>query len=88
MILKVLLALVTLGGAWPGMALAQLPLPLPIPLPLPVEGTPEDRVACEPSVHQFCQSALPDTMRVLACLQQNRPRISPACRDVLVKYGQ
>ncbi len=66
-----------------------LPLPLPpLPLPLPMEGTPEDRAACEPDVRMYCQAAIPDTMRVLACLQQNRQRIGPACLGVLQKYGQ
>jgi len=44
-------------------------LPFPIPLPMP-EGTPEDRAACEGDVRRFCQNAIPDNMRVLACLQQ------------------
>jgi hypothetical protein len=88
MIRKILLTVAAVAGleACPGASLAQLPLPLP--LPLPMEGTPEDRAACAPSVHAFCEAALPDTMRVLACLQQNRERIAPACRAVLVKYGQ
>ena len=67
-------------------ASAQLPIPL-IPLPM-MEGTPEDRANCEPDVRRYCQSALPDNMRVLACLQQNRNRISSACQGVLIKYGQ
>ena len=87
MVLKALLILGALG-AWPSVTQAQLPLPFPLPLPLPMEGTPEDRAACEPSVRAFCQAALSDTMRVLACLQQNRQRIAPSCRAVLVKYGQ
>jgi len=62
-------------------------LPLPIPLPLP-SGTPEDRAACESDVRRYCQSAIPDNLRVLGCLQTNRQRISPACRGVLTKYGQ
>ena len=62
-------------------------LPFPIPLPMP-EGTPEDRAACEGDVRRFCQNAIPDNMRVLACLQQNRQRIAPSCRGVLEKYGQ
>jgi hypothetical protein len=62
--------------------------PLPLPLPLPTDGTPEDRAACEGDVRAYCQAAIPDTMRVLGCLQQNRQRISPACRGVLQKYGQ
>jgi Cysteine rich repeat len=66
-------------------AVAQLPLPLPLPQ---FEGTPEDRAACEADVRRYCQNAIPDNMRVLACLQQNRQRIAPACRGVLEKYGQ
>jgi hypothetical protein len=66
-------------------ALAQLPFPLPLPMP---EGTPEDRAACEPDVQRFCRPAIPDTLRVLACLQDNRNRISNACQTVLIKYGQ
>jgi hypothetical protein len=68
-------------------ALAQFPLPLPIPLPLP-QGTPEDRAACEPDVKRYCQSAVPDQLRVLGCLQDNRKQISRACQAVLVRYGQ
>jgi hypothetical protein len=66
-------------------ALAQLPLPLPLPMP---QGTPEDRAACEPDVQRHCRSSIPDQLRVLNCLQDNRKRISQACQGVLVKYGQ
>jgi hypothetical protein len=79
--------LVVVATTWSSVALAQLPLPLPLPLPM-MEGTPEDRAACNPDVQKYCQAAIPDTMRVLGCLQQNRQRISPACRGVLQKYGQ
>jgi len=64
---------------------AQLPLPLPLPL---AEGTPEERAACASDVHRYCAPALPDTMRVLSCLQANRARISLACNRVLVSHGQ
>jgi hypothetical protein len=64
---------------------AQLPLPLPLPLP---SGTPEDRAACEPDVHRYCKAAIPDNLRVLACLQAHRQRISQSCQGVLIKYGQ
>jgi hypothetical protein len=66
-------------------ALAQLPLPIPLPLP---SGTPEDRAACEPDVQRHCRAAIPDQLRVLGCLQDNRKRISQACQGVLVRYGQ
>ena len=76
-------------AAWVLPALAQSPLPpLPFPpLPMP-QGTPEERAACAPDVHKFCGSDLQDTMRVLACLQANRPKISAACNRVLVSHGQ
>lgn len=78
---------VVVSGATP--SFSQLPLPFPIPLPLPMaEGTPEDRAACESDVRRYCQSAIPDNLRVLGCLQQNRQRISLSCRGVLTKYGQ
>jgi hypothetical protein len=88
MIRKTVLVLaVVFSAATP--SFSQLPIPLPIPLPLPsAEGTPEDRAACEGDVRRYCQSAIPDNLRVLGCLQQNRQRISPSCRGVLTKYGQ
>jgi hypothetical protein len=52
------------------------------------QGTPEERAACAPDVQKYCETALPDTMRVLACLQANRPKISVACNRVLVSHGQ
>jgi cysteine rich repeat protein len=71
----------TVAGAT--IALAQLPLPLPMP-----QGSPEDRAACEPDVQRHCRAAVPDQLRVLNCLQDNRSKISRACQGVLVKYGQ
>jgi len=70
-------------------AAAQSPLPpLPFP-PLPMrQGTPEECAACAPDVNRFCEAALQDAMRVLACLQANRPKISAGCNRVLVSHGQ
>src|SRR5262249_14140109 len=80
--------LIAVLAANPTAALAQPPLPLPFPpLPMP-QGTPEERAACAPDVHKYCEAALPDTMRVLACLQANRGKISRACNQVLVSHGQ
>ncbi len=79
-----LLVAVLVAGTTP--ALSQLPLPFP-PLPMP-QGTPEERAACQPDVQKFCEYALPDTLRVLQCLQGNRVRISRACREVLERHGQ
>jgi len=67
-------------------ALAQL---LPLPLPLPnMEGTPEDRAACEADVKRYCAAYIPDSLRILGCLQDNRQRISRPCQGVLIRYGQ
>jgi hypothetical protein len=52
-------------------------------------GTPEDRAACEASVKRYCAKAIEGgDMVVLACLQQNRSRLTSACQQVLIKYGQ
>jgi hypothetical protein len=62
---------------------------MPLPLPFPgYQGTPDDQKACQPAVFKFCQAALPDTFRILQCLQVNRPRIGRACQAVLANYGQ
>ncbi len=75
-------------AAIPSPALAQGPFPLPLPLPLPMpQGTPEERAACQGDVHKYCEAALPDVMRVTQCLQANRSRLSPACRQVLANHG-
>lgn len=85
MLPKIVIALVAAIAAGSTVALAQLPLPLPLPTP---QGTPEDRAACEPDVQRHCKAAVPDQLRVLNCLQDNRKRISKSCQGVLVKYGQ
>jgi hypothetical protein len=52
-------------------------------------GTPEDRAACQASVQRYCAQAIQGgDMVVLACLQENRARISKPCQQVLIKYGQ
>jgi hypothetical protein len=72
-------------------AAAAQPLPPPLPLPLPPlptpQGTPEEQAACGPDVHKYCERALPDVLQVAQCLQVNRARLSPACRQVLVNHG-
>jgi hypothetical protein len=39
---------------------------------------------------QACTRKLMDQgdFTILACLKENRPKLSPACRDVLVSHGQ
>jgi hypothetical protein len=64
---------------------AQTPPPGPGGL---FEGTPQEQAACHPDVMKFCRESVPDTMRVLACLQAQRDRISKACQEVLRSHGQ
>jgi hypothetical protein len=47
------------------------------------QGTRNEQDACKPAVMKFCREALPDTFRILDCLQKNRPRIGKACQQVL-----
>jgi hypothetical protein len=52
------------------------------------QGTPEEQAACAPDSTRFCQDAIPDTFRVLACLQDNRNKLRKACLKVLEDHGQ
>ncbi len=51
-------------------------------------GTPAERRACDADARRFCRDVLGIEMLVLACLQENRSRISGACRKVLTDHGQ
>lgn len=64
------------------------PLPRPLPGPFNFQGTPEEQAACSPDATKFCGDAIPDTFRVLACLQQDRTRIRKVCLAVLELHGQ
>ena len=45
--------------------------------------------ACARDVSRFCRANMNDgDMVVLACLQQNRARLSKACQQVLTSHGQ
>ena len=52
-------------------------------------GTPEEQKACSRDVQKFCRSVMNENdLTVLACLQQNRPKLTNACNRVLVNHGQ
>jgi hypothetical protein len=52
-------------------------------------GTPEEQRACAHDVQKFCRSVMDQAdLTVLACLQQNRPKLTHACNQVLVTHGQ
>jgi hypothetical protein len=52
-------------------------------------GTPEEQKACAHDVQKFCRSVMDQSdLTVLACLQQNRPKLTQSCNQVLVSHGQ
>ncbi len=46
-------------------------------------GTVQQQMACTPDVWRLCFDQIPDVTRITACLQQNTPQLSGACRAVL-----
>jgi len=52
-------------------------------------GTVDEQKACSRDVQRFCRPVIDQgDFTILACLQQNRPKISPACDQVLKNHGQ
>ena len=52
-------------------------------------GTDQEEKACTPDVQRFCRKLMDQgDFTILACLKENRPKLSPACRYVLVNHGQ
>ena len=52
-------------------------------------GTPEEQRACAHDVQRYCRAVMNENdLTVLACLQQNRPKLTHACNQVLVNNGQ
>ena len=47
----------------------------------------KDEDACDRDAHRLCKDLIPDQMRVLACLQTNRQKLSKACQVVLQSHG-
>jgi hypothetical protein len=55
----------------------------------PRSGTPEEQAACSRDVQRYCRPVINQgDLTILACLQQNRPKISKACDLVLKTHGQ
>lgn len=46
------------------------------------QGTSVQRAACTPDVMNLCFSDIPNVGRITACLRREKPRLSPACRNV------
>ena len=52
-------------------------------------GTPEEQAACSRDVQRHCRAVIDQgDFTILACLQQNRPKISKACDQVLKNHNQ
>jgi hypothetical protein len=52
-------------------------------------GTPEEQAACSRDVQRFCRPVIDQgDFTILACLQQNRPKLTKACEQVLKNHGQ
>jgi hypothetical protein len=52
-------------------------------------GTPEEQKACSRDVQRFCRPVIDQgDLTILACLQQNRPKLTAACDQVLKSHGQ
>jgi Cysteine rich repeat len=52
-------------------------------------GTPEEQRACARDVQRYCRPVIDQgDFTVLACLQQNRPKLTEACDQVLKNHGQ
>ncbi|WGD50074.1 hypothetical protein QA641_31225 [Bradyrhizobium sp. CB1650] len=52
-------------------------------------GTDQDEKACSPDVQRLCRKWMDQgDFTILARLKENRTRLHPACRDVLIRHGQ
>ena len=52
-------------------------------------GTPDEQKACSRDVQKHYRAVIDQgDFTILACLQQNRPKISAACNQVLKNHGQ
>jgi hypothetical protein len=59
------------------------------PVPAPGgQGTPQEQAACRPDARRLCREFVGNDMAVLSCFQQNRAKLSQACRAVLERRGQ
>ena len=66
-----------------------IPLVLPFVLVASMASAQQGQDACARDVSRFCRAHMNEgDMVVLACLQQNRARLSKACQQVLISHGQ
>ncbi len=46
-------------------------------------GTADEQQACTPDVFRLCSAQIPSEDRIVACLNKNMAKLSPACRAVM-----
>ena len=52
-------------------------------------GTPAEQAACSRDVQRYCRPVIDQgDFTILACLQQNRPKLTVACNQVLKDHRQ
>ena len=52
-------------------------------------GTPDEQKACARDVQRFCRPVIDQgDFTILACLQQNRTKLTKPCSQVLTNHGQ
>ena len=52
-------------------------------------GTDQEERACAPDVQRFCRRLMDQgDFTILACLKENRPKLTPARRTMMVSHGQ
>jgi hypothetical protein len=70
------------------MALILLSIPVST-VALAHSGTDQEEKACARDVHRFCRKLMDQgDFTILACLKENRAKLSLACGNVLVSHGQ
>jgi hypothetical protein len=50
-------------------------------------GTPQEQQACSRDASRLCRKQLGDDTSVQQCLQQNRTKLSAACKKVFASHG-
>jgi cysteine rich repeat protein len=50
-------------------------------------GTPQEQKSCSRDASRFCRKELGDDGAVQRCLQQNRTKLSSACKKVFQTHG-
>jgi len=52
-------------------------------------GTPEEQKACTRDVQRFCRHVIDQgDFTILACLKENRPKLTADCEQVLKNHNQ